>query len=137
MQSSSLSKQLFICVDGVLIKDAKILLLKRSVEPFKGFWHVVGGHVEDNETLKEALKREFKEETNLDIHIGDELDRRIEETFDRIKFVVVFQVNSYSGKLKLNEESLEYGWFKQMPTKSVYDYSRYLSKPKNTTNFFP
>ena len=132
-----MSKQLFICVDGVLIKDAKILLLKRSVEPFKGFWHVVGGHVEDNETFKEALKREFKEETNLDVQIGDELDRRIEETFDRIKFVVVLQVNSYSGRLKLNEESIEYGWFSQMPTKSVYDYSRYLSKPKNTTNFFP
>ena len=132
-----MSKQLFICVDGVLIKDAKILLLKRSVEPFKGFWHVVGGHVEDNETFKEALKREFKEETNLDVQIGDELDRRIEETPDRIKFVVVFQVNIHSGKLKLNEESIEYGWFSQMPTKSVYDYSRYLSKPKNTTNFFP
>ena len=132
-----MSKQLFICVDGVLIKDAKILLLKRSVEPFKGFWHVVGGHVEDNETFKEALKREFKEETNFDVHIGKELDRRIEETFDRIKFVVVLQVNSYSGRLKLNEESIEYGWFSQMPTKSVYDYSRYLSKPKNTTNFFP
>jgi ADP-ribose pyrophosphatase YjhB (NUDIX family) len=34
--------------------------------------------VEENETLKEALKREFKEETNLDAEIGDILDGRIE-----------------------------------------------------------
>ena len=46
-----ISKQNFVvCVDGVYVKDGKILLLKRNVEPFKGFWHVVGGHVEENET---------------------------------------------------------------------------------------
>ena len=30
-------------------------------EPFKGYWRVVGGHVEENETLKEALKLESTE----------------------------------------------------------------------------
>ena len=77
-------RKFFVCVDGVYIKDGKILLLKRSVEPFKGCWHLVGGHVEENETLKEALKRELKEETNLDIEVGDIIDGRIEKTFDRI-----------------------------------------------------
>lgn len=50
-----LTKPFFLCVDGVLVRDGKILLLKRNVEPSKKNWHVVGGHVEDNETLKEAL----------------------------------------------------------------------------------
>jgi 8-oxo-dGTP diphosphatase len=123
-------KRSFTCVDGVLVKEGKILLLKRNVEPFRGFWHVIGGHVEDNETLKEALKREFKEETDLDVHIGKVLDWRIEETFDRIKIIVVFRVYNTIGEVKLNEESLEYGWFDQMPPKSVYDYSKYLPKTK-------
>lgn len=47
-----------MCVDGVFVKDGAILLLKRNVEPFKGCWHLIGGHVEDNESLREALKKE-------------------------------------------------------------------------------
>ena len=56
-------KKLVACVDGAYVKNGKILLVKRNVEPLKGFWHLIGGHVDENETLKEALKREFKEET--------------------------------------------------------------------------
>jgi len=55
------------------------LLLKRSVEPFKGFWHVVGGHVEGNESLQ-AVKREFKEETSLDVEAGEIIACRLEQT---------------------------------------------------------
>ena len=58
-------------VDGICVKDGKILLVKRSCEPFKGFWHVVGGQVQKNEGLEEAIRREFKEETTLDIKVGD------------------------------------------------------------------
>jgi len=65
-------KESVVCVDGVYIKNEKILLLKRNTEPLKGFWHVVGGHVEENESLKAAVKRELKEETGLDVTVGAE-----------------------------------------------------------------
>jgi ADP-ribose pyrophosphatase YjhB (NUDIX family) len=90
-------KEFVVCVDGVYVKDGKLLLLKRDVEPFKGRWHVVGGHVEENESLKEALKREFKEETGLDVAVGGIIDGRIEETFDRIKIIVAYEVTSAEG----------------------------------------
>jgi 8-oxo-dGTP diphosphatase len=119
-------------VDGVFIKDEKILLLKRAVEPFRGCWHLVGGHVEENETLKEALKREFKEETNLDIEVGEIIDGRIEQTLDRIKMVVIFKVASAQGEINLNSESQEYGWFTSAPPNSVYDYTKYLKQNINS-----
>ena len=121
-------KHFYVCVDGVYIKKSAILLLKRSVEPFKGCWQVVGGHVEENETLKEALKREFKEETNLDVEVGEIVGGRIEETFERTKIIVVFKVTSAQGEIKLNSENTEYGWFSRVPLKSVYDYSKYLRR---------
>lgn len=74
------NKAFFVCVDVVYIRDGKILLLKCTVKQFKGCWHLVGGHAEEDETLKEALRREFKEETNLDITVGDIIDGRIEKT---------------------------------------------------------
>ena len=121
-------KKFVVCVDGVYIKDGKILLLKRNTEPFKGYWHLIGGHVEENETLKEALKREFKEETNLDVEVGEIVGGRIEETFERTKIIVVFKVTSAQGEIKLNSENTEYGWFSRVPLKSVYDYSKYLRR---------
>ena len=120
-------KKFVICVDGVYVKDGKLLLLKRGVEPFKGYWHVVGGHVEEDETLKEAVKREFKEETGLDVVVGSIVGGRLEETFDRIKIIIAFQVVSAEGEVQLNSENEALGWFSQVPCNSVYDYTKYLS----------
>ena len=123
-------KPFFVCVDGVLVREGQVLLIKRSMEPFKGYWHVVGGQVEENETLKEALKREFKEETNLDVEVGEIINGRIEKTFDRTKLIVVFEVVNARGEVKLNGESEEYGWFSKTPVNSIYNYDKYLQKHK-------
>jgi ADP-ribose pyrophosphatase YjhB (NUDIX family) len=123
-------KKIVVCVDGVFVKDGKILLLKRNVEPFKGCWHVVGGHVEEDESLKAALQREFKEETGLDIAVGDIIDARFEETFDRIKVIVAFEVLSAEGEIRLNFENEAFGWFDEVPRESVYDYAKYLSNER-------
>ena len=120
-------KEFVVCVDGVFVKDGKMLLLKRNVEPFKGFWHVVGGHVGEDESLKAALIREFKEETGLDVTVGGIIGGRIEETFDRIKIIVAFEVFSAEGEMRLNFENEAYGWFDKVPCDSVYDYAKYLS----------
>jgi ADP-ribose pyrophosphatase YjhB (NUDIX family) len=130
MEFNMKNKKIVVCVDGVFVKDGKILLLKRNVEPFKGCWHVVGGHVEENESLKAAVKREFKEETGLDVTVGDIIDARIEETFDRIKVIVVFEVFSAEGELRLNSENEAYGWFDEIPPVCVCDYAKYLSNKR-------
>jgi hypothetical protein len=74
------------------------------------------------------LKREFKEETNLTVEVGDIIDARIEKTFDRTKIIVAFKVMSAQGEIILNSESEEYGWFNQIPPNRVYDYSKYFER---------
>ncbi len=118
-------------MDGVYVKDGKMLLLKRDVEPFKGCWHVVGGHVEEDESLRDAVKREFKEETGLDVVVGGIVGGRFEETFDRVKIIVVFEVVSAEGEVRLNSENEAYGWFDEVPCDSVYDYSQYLPQKQH------
>jgi 8-oxo-dGTP diphosphatase len=125
----------FLCVDGVYVKGGLILLLKRGTAPFKGRWHLVGGHVEENETLKEALKREFKEETSLDVEVGEIIDGRIETTPDRPKIIVVFEVTSAQGAIKLNSESQDYGWFAHTPPNSVCNYDKFLRQIIKHDNF--
>ena len=52
-----------------MVKDGKLLLIKRAAEPSKGKWSVPGGSVEWGEPLVEALKREVREETGLEIEV--------------------------------------------------------------------
>lgn len=51
-------------VVAVVLKDNKVLIIKRKVPEKELVWQFPAGKVEDGETEKEAVKRETKEETN-------------------------------------------------------------------------
>ena len=44
----------------------EIFLTKRNINPFKDYWCLPGGHIDQFETAEKAVIREVKEETNLD-----------------------------------------------------------------------
>lgn len=54
-------------VGAVVFRGSKVLLIERAQEPLKGWWTLPGGLVEPGERLEEAVRREIKEETGLDI----------------------------------------------------------------------
>ena len=59
------------CV-GAVIRDDKgrLLVVKRGHEPGAGLWSLPGGRIESGETDAEALVREMREETGLEIEPG-------------------------------------------------------------------
>ena len=57
---------------AILIKEDKILIAKRSsADRLAGKWEFPGGTVEDGETPEQCLKREMKEEFDIDVTVGD------------------------------------------------------------------
>lgn len=53
-------------VSAVIIRDGKMLLLKRAAEPFKDMWDFPGGYMDAGETPHEAVRREVREELGVE-----------------------------------------------------------------------
>jgi 8-oxo-dGTP diphosphatase len=58
-----------LAVSGAIFRDGKVLLVRRSRSPGKGFYSFPGGRVEFGESLHTALHREVDEEIGLRIEI--------------------------------------------------------------------
>ncbi len=105
----------WLSVKAVIVKDDKILILRRSKkEDFHtGKWDLPGGHMDKNEGVTEALKREIKDETNLEVEIGEILALREyprgHKMFNKIK-ALRFIAYHKSGKVKLSEEHDKFEW---------------------------
>ena len=52
-------------VGAIVIKDSKILLIRRGAEPNRGKWSIPGGMVEPGEDPDKAALRELQEETGI------------------------------------------------------------------------
>jgi 8-oxo-dGTP diphosphatase len=92
--------------------ELRLLLTKRNVEPFKGYWCIPGGHIERDEDAITAVIREVKEETNLDImpRFLSYLDEIFPER-NTHNVVLLFQGEA-SGEAKAEPaEVTEMGWF--------------------------
>ncbi len=58
-----------LTVDAIILHQQKIVLIKRKNPPFEGSYALPGGFVDVGETVEDAVLREAKEETGLDIDI--------------------------------------------------------------------
>ena len=76
-------------VGGVIFDGASVLLAKRGQEPAKGTWSLPGGAVELGEKVLDALKREIREEVEIEIEVGGlirVLDRILCDQDRRIRY---------------------------------------------------
>ena len=102
--------------------ESKILMCKRTKEPYKGKYNLVGGKVEENETKLKAAYRELKEETgisNKDIVLTHIMDFKYS--------MQNMELEVYAGKLnkdvKLVEEVNKLYWIDK--NENFYDTNIY------------
>lgn len=57
----------------VLVKENKVLLMRKCKEPFSGFYTMPSGKVDEGESFTETVIRESKEEIGIDL-LGDDLE---------------------------------------------------------------
>jgi mutator protein MutT len=121
--------QPIIGVGAIIICDGKILLEKRKGDPGKGKWSIPGGLVELGETTTEAIIREVKEETGLDVtepKLIDVVDNIVRDENGKVKwhFVIIdYFVKIKGGELRAGDDAEELRW---VPLSDVekYDLTR-------------
>ena len=103
-------------VGGIIRKDGKVLLVKRGKEPNRGKWTVPGGVVELGETLRQALKREVREECSIDIEVEsvvDTLDAISRDGDGRVHYhfvIIDFIARHVSGEIRAGSDAAECRW---------------------------
>ena len=65
------AERVTLAVGAIVIRDGTLLMVKRGREPAKGLWSIPGGRVEPGEYLADAVKREVREETGLEVEVGE------------------------------------------------------------------
>jgi ADP-ribose pyrophosphatase YjhB (NUDIX family) len=91
-------------VDTIIQKDSRVLLVERRNEPFKGYFALPGGFVNEGERVEDAAKREAKEETSLDIELVDILGVYSDPRRDPRGHIMS---TVFIGKISYNNEKIE------------------------------
>jgi len=102
-------------VGGVLVHEGRVLLIRRGKEPLYGRWVVPGGTVELGEPLDEALVRELREETGLEVEPLELITvfDRIERDGGRVLYhyvIVDYLCRWISGEARAASDALEVAW---------------------------
>ena len=61
-------------VAAVIFKDGKVFATQRGYGEFKDGWEFPGGKVEPGESPEDALRREIREELEVEVNVGDLID---------------------------------------------------------------
>ncbi len=107
-----------VAVGAVVLRDGRILLIKRRYPPSPNLWSIPGGHIEAGEPVLTALFRELEEETSLKaskaslLAITEYIRLRKDYSVKYHYVILDYLITDAEGEPMANEESLGIGFFK-------------------------
>jgi 8-oxo-dGTP diphosphatase len=104
---------------GILVRDSRVFIGKRkSTGRLPGKWEFPGGKVEKGETPEEGLKRELKEELEIEAIVGDQLGESVYR-YDFGTVRLLFYRVYWEGVEITSRDHDDYGW---VPLDKMKDY---------------
>ena len=102
-----------LTVRGIIKNDSgEILIVKRHPKSRTDpeMWELPGGKVETGEHFADALVREIKEETNLNVNVGDFCEAVQNDYSHKRTVQLMMYLDDVEGSVAISEEHTEYMW---------------------------
>jgi len=106
----------YVAVSAAVIRDGRVLLVRRAQPPARGLFTLPGGAVEVGETLFQAVEREIREETGLTVEPvalaghREVITRDAENRVERHFVILAHAARWVAGEPTLNAELTEARW---------------------------
>ena len=97
-------------VQGLLVRDERVLLARRAIEPRRGYWDLPGGFLEEGEEPLDGLAREFREETGLEVRPLEWLGTHVERYQHYFVLGLTWLVEA-EGEPRAADDVEELAWF--------------------------
>ena len=99
-----------------MLQGEKVLLVERAREPLKGYWSLPGGVLEVGELAADAVRREVREETGLDIrveklvHVFERVVRDADGATEYHYVVLDYLCTLLGGELGAADDAAQVAW---------------------------
>lgn len=115
-ESRAYPQRPILAVSAAIIRDNRVLIVRRAKPPSEGFYTLPGGGVEAGESLHDAITREVMEETGIAIEpiafagYREAVRRDADGKVARHFVIMAFACRWLAGEPRLNEELAEARW---------------------------
>jgi len=99
------------CAGALVVRNGKVLLIRRAIEPFRGYWDIPGGFCEVDEHPVQTAIREVREETGLEIELTGILGLWLDDYEGSATLNVYYLARPLSRHLCIGEDADGAAWF--------------------------
>jgi len=118
------------CAGALVVRDGRVLLVKRAIQPFLGRWDIPGGFLEEDEHPEAGAVREVREETGLEVQLtgllGFYVDRYCYGDEGDYCLNIYFLAEVVGGREHPDDDADDLSWFApdELPEKIAFDHVR-------------
>jgi ADP-ribose pyrophosphatase YjhB (NUDIX family) len=110
------------CVVLLIERDGKLLLVRRRIEPYKGWWDLPGGFLEEDEHPREGALREAREETGLRVAVRALEGVHLDRSGDTYTLNLAYRMRVVGGRERAGDDADALRWFapRELPKRIAF-----------------
>jgi len=116
-------------IDAIIVRNNKMLLIKRGAEIFTGYWALIGGYLNWDESLEDCVKREVNEEVGMVVKKLVLLGVYSNPARSPVQSVTsVYVVDAY-GEPKAGDDAADFMWcpLDKLPDDMAFDHKKIIT----------